>query len=263
MIRGLDNYEQTAVAAVKATMGIVGGKRKIKSKDVLDMKKGKNIQKDAVVSRSRQNINQSPTIKSTIGISGGKKRNTIKSKDVLDMKKGKNIQIGGERVVGPYTNPADYTYIPSTGLPGGTPVKTDSDVLTAIRKCERTHYELAGQQQTGFSSYIYANTDSKYDMTKLRDCIGKQLYPAASGPGSYAKINPSTQRTANPGQIVTLDYTIPICTTAQNTRGVCPTGKWPDSNTSQGKQLWGGKRASRKKNPRSSTKRATIKKQMH
>jgi len=232
MLRGLDDYEKAALGAVKQTMGIVGGKRKIKSKDVLDMKKGKNIQK------------------------------------------------GGQGVQGSYTNPTDRTYIPPSTViqssasalyplkaSAASLAKTDAQVLDAIRYCEQGHYDSEQSTLLGLSTQ-FTNTDSKYDMIQLRDCIGKKLY------GTSYTGRTATEKGRGLSLITSLPYSAAtsFCTTAQNDRGVCPSGRTAadptsTSATGKGKGLWpgatGGKRFSRKKNPRSSGKRATIKKQKH
>ena len=110
-------------------------------------------------------------------------------------------------------------------------------------------------------------------MLMLRDCIGSYLY-TGTGAGSYLATyagKPTSFKTAQVASIQGLGYnpSTSFCTTAQNVRGVCPAGKTatnPSATSStqgKGKPLWGGKRSSRKKNPRSSVKRSTVKKQKH
>jgi len=186
-----------------------------------------------------------------MGISGGKRK--IKSKHLLDMKKKGKQQLGGQGLIHAPTNPTDITYIPNV---------EDEKVLEAVRHCERGHYDAAHMTSPlGFATR-YPNTDSAYDMLMLRDCIGKKIF----GTGYTGKL--FTQRDTTFLTGLPFSATTSYCTTAQNTRDVCPPGKTaadPMSRlgTGRGVALGGGKRSSRKKNPRSSAKRSTVKKQKH
>jgi len=222
-------------------MGIPGGRRKIKSKELLDMKKEVNIQKGS--------------------------RRKIKSKELLDMKKGGNIQKGGGPIKGPFTNPDDRTYFPTAAqIRTAKPAlsvdesialsKSDGEVLDAIRKCEATHFNSA-RQITGFK---YANTDSRPDIGLLRKCIGEKLFTAPSGVLSYKKSSALVSRPQVAVNTAGIDFANPTCTTADDTRVDCPLPKRPTNPDSPGKPLWTPGGGSRKKSSRPKAKRNTIKK---
>jgi hypothetical protein len=248
-LRGLDTHEKAAVNAVKSIMGISGGRRKIKSKELLDMKKGVNIQRG---SRRKIKSKELLDMKKGDNIQKGSRRK-IKSKELLDMKKGVNIQKGGQGVQGPPTNPTDRTY---------TSVKTDQEVLDAIRFCEAGHYDPA--LTTQFPTSRFPNTDSYYDIVQLRECIGKELFQT-----DYTDKKAAEKAPTLPALLSLFPTTTSFghCTTAKNTRGQCPPGKRAISARSlssagtsrgMGQALWTG--GSRKKNPRSKAKRNTVKK---
>jgi len=187
-----------------------------------------------------------------MGISGGKRK--IKSKDVLDMKKVKKQQIGGQGLVHTQTNPTDRTYIPvgTTGYPSGI---SDQAVIDAFRYCESSH-RLTTPTAGRYATYGVANTSTNYDLQQLRDCIGNQLF------GNYTSAYARASRTM---PTLPAGSTFPgYCTYGTDDRRACPPSALPVNpslaSISSKSVRFGGKRSSRKKNPRSSVKRATVKK---
>jgi hypothetical protein len=204
-------------------MGISGGNRKIKSKELLDMKKGRNIQKGG---QGQPSSSTNPADRTYITLPIGSSLARTDGQVLSAIRFCESTR---------KTTPYSTTSIASSGA-----VSTASS--TAITSIWDTKL---GKR--------HANTSTAFDMVALRDCIGERLYQAA-----YTVSKTADQRTpVDPS----LPYP-GFCTYAQDVRDTCPPGILPSNpsltTTSGRSQRFAG--GSRKKNSRPKAKRKTVKK---